>query len=236
MPYLGSGIRVKTLDPIERFSATAKRIGQSQTFEKIDLDGALDELKDLGEVLNQSFENLHQALEQQRHFVADASHELRTPLSSILLELEALVKQNDDPKALQEGLENCLSSTEHLMDLIEKLLMCARSDIGEVKLNLQPIHLDTIILNVVHMLKRKASKKDIQIETCLDSIYVKLDAERFKQAISNLVNNTIAHCPQGTTCLISAQSKENQAHIIVEDNGPGIDNTAIEHIFDRYLS
>jgi len=220
-----------TLKPVARFSEAAKKISTSEKPELIDLEGTHDELLDLGRTLNSAFERLHLALQKQRSLTADASHELRTPISIILLELESALRKERTPEEYQERIQSSLEATQHLKNLVETLLVLARSDMGGLALDRQPTDLKSLVKEVAQLMAPKLESARSSLTLELESCIREVDDERTMQVLINLLQNTLQHTPSGTDITIRLKS---EGTLTVSDDGPGIPDHAVKHIFDRF--
>src|SRR4051795_5646412 len=128
---LGWAMAGRMLRPLQRITATAKRVSQDNLDERIGLEGPRDELKELADTFDGMLGRLSGAFASQRRFVANASHELRTPLTVIRTELEVALADPDattgDLRAMAETVRDATLATERL---IQALLTLARSDGG----------------------------------------------------------------------------------------------------------
>lgn len=222
------------LKPLGHFANTARRISREQNLERIELEGVESELRELGEILNESFERMHYSLQQQRNFTADASHELRTPISIILLELESALRKERDAEAYRERIQSALETTEQLMHLVDSLLVLARSDASFTQLHTQEQDLSECCKEAVQLLEPKALEHNIAIQTECESIVITFDAERMRQVLINLINNALQYAGRGAKVCVRLEREGNNAQLSVSDDGPGIDTTNSEHIFDRF--
>lgn len=224
----------KSLAPIQSFTDIARRISQGDHFESIDLAGTEHELRDLGVVLNQAFQRLHYALKQQRNLTADASHELRTPISVILLELESALRKERSPEEYKERLQSALETTEQLKQLVESLMVLARSDAGFDQMNLESCDLAGTCNEVLQLLAPKAREAKITLKGELNPLTAAVDAERLKQVLINLINNGLQYAGPGATIQLSLKSDEKHALINVDDDGSGIPEASQARLFDRF--
>ena len=121
----------KMLRPIRTITRTAKRISSTNLHERLALDGPEDELKELGDTLDDLFGRLEAAFYAQRHFVANASHELRTPVTAERTLLEVALDDPDTTVATwRSTAKEVLASTAEQALLIEALLTLASSESG----------------------------------------------------------------------------------------------------------
>jgi len=121
----------RMLRPIRTITRTARRISSTSLHERLALDGPQDELKELGDTLDDLFGRLDAAFEAQRQFVANASHELRAPLTRqrALIQV-ALADPDADPSSLRAAHERVLASEQHLEQMIDGLLTLTRGQAG----------------------------------------------------------------------------------------------------------
>ena len=121
----------RMLRPIRTITRTARRISSASLHERLALDGPQDELKELGDTLDDLFDRLEASFEAQRQFAANASHELRTPLARqrALIQV-ALADPQASFSSLRAAHERVLASEQHLEQMIEALLTLTRGQAG----------------------------------------------------------------------------------------------------------
>jgi signal transduction histidine kinase len=128
---LGWAVAGRVLRPLQRITATAKRVSQDNLGERIAMEGPRDELRELADTFDGMLGRLSAAFASQRRFVANASHELRTPLSVIRTEVDVTLADrhatNAELRAMAEAVRDASIATERL---IQALLTLARSDAG----------------------------------------------------------------------------------------------------------
>jgi signal transduction histidine kinase len=121
----------RALRPIEDVTAAARRVSDDRLDERLALDGPHDEVRELADTFDAMLDRLAEGIGAQRRFVANASHELRTPLTAIRTEVDVTLT---DPDASREELramgESVLAGADELDDLLEALLVLARSQRG----------------------------------------------------------------------------------------------------------
>ena len=173
-------------------------------------------------------------------FLANMSHELRTPLNSIIGFSEML---NDETfgelnKKQSKYINNILSSSKHLLDLINDILDLSKVESGEDSLDLTTINLSRILELSMTMLKQKAYKHNIKmhlnIDNELEDITFQGDERKIKQILFNLLSNAVKFTPDGGRVDLNAEIKESKLQISVSDTGIGIDEEAKEKIFDKF--
>ncbi|GAP10030.1 signal transduction histidine kinase [Bellilinea caldifistulae] len=192
---------------------------------------AQDEVSRLIRAFNQTLERLEKLFDTQRRFLADVSHELRTPLTVIKGEVGLMRLTNELD---EESLRNIEKEVDRLTRLVGDLLLLAQAESGQLPLDLKPVELDTILLEVLQQMQILASGKvNLRLEE-IDQVMVRGDRDRLKQVILNLVANAINYTPAGGEVRLSLSRQGGQSCLMVEDTGPGIPPEDLPHIFDRF--
>ena len=202
------------------------RIGQSG-----DQDSR-DELHALSQTLDKMLERLQGAFERERQFTSDVAHELRTPLNSIQMQGEYALSCGDIEEK-DEAVARILEKNEEMRTLVAQLLMIARLDAGQISLDEQ-VALAPMIMEIAEDLSPVAQEKDIQIETSLAEVMIGGNRAMLTRAVINLMDNAIRYGREGGKVWITLGQERDAAVITVEDNGCGMDETALEHVFDRF--
>ncbi len=127
---LGYALATAALRPVEAMRVEASAISGSDPERRLPLPSSRDEIRRLGETLNEMLDRLELALERERAFVADASHELRTPLAALQTELELALRRPRTAEELESAVRSAADETDRLVGLAEDLLLVARADRG----------------------------------------------------------------------------------------------------------
>jgi signal transduction histidine kinase len=169
------------------------------------------------------------AMEKQRLFVADASHELRTPLSILLSSVDMLNGKNDIQVLAQSMKEEILN----MRDLTNSLLTLARSDGEDIKR--AAFDLSEVSRSAVSTMRALANGKNIKIVPSVeDGIQAYGDGMKIGQLIGILADNAIKYSPENSVVRLDVRARHGIAEIAVTDQGKGIPEEHLEHIFDRF--
>lgn len=182
-------------------------------------------------------EKLKQLDKMKTEFVANISHELRTPLTAIKAYTETLLNMEVDRESQREFLETVYEQSERLESLLNDLLDFTLIESGTMELEYSEFDLCELIKEVVENLKQLAEKYKVKINVNCESISISADKRRIKQAIHNLVDNSIKFSDKSKEeryVNISVEKKEENLSIIIEDNGIGISQEDKEKIFEKF--
>ena len=178
---------------------------------------------------------LHQSLKHIKRFSSDVSHELKTPLTAIKGELEVALKENRSKEEYRSVLSSCLEEVDKVQSIVKNLLMLTYIEKESLKNKFVTHALDDILLRAVDELIVMASQKKINLEiTQLDIIQLKCDDILLKTVFTNLIENAIKYSPSHTTITLSLIKEEHSALFCIEDEGSGIEEDKLPHIFERF--
>ncbi len=232
--YILSG---RSLRPLSRITHTARGIGLSRDLsDRIELPRTGDEVQDLAETFNAMMNRLDDAFTAERRFVSDASHELRTPLTALRGNAEILLRQveagDTNRDEAVEILTDIRDESERMGRLVENLLTLARADVGwRPELGLVP--LDQVASDASRIAHRIAGKHEFAFEI-QDELDVIGNADQLKQLMLILLDNAFTYTPDASKVSLSVAGEDGVARIVVTDTGPGIPESQLTRIFDRF--
>ncbi len=172
-------------------------------------------------------------MESQRAFVADASHELRTPLSLIRANAEMMQRHPEatDPASV----EDIIKETDRLAYLVSQLLTLARSDAADAPLEKTPIDVNHLASDITRQMKLLADEKQISVNLHADgAATVQGDEQRLGELLLILLDNSIKYTDAGGAVDVSVARSNGRVQIAVSDNGVGIPQESLPHVFDRF--
>src|SRR5439155_14979406 len=162
--------------------------------EQLPLPRAQDEIRRLGETLNEMLDRLRRSFERERRFVADASHELRTPVAVIKTELEGALRSGDFGPEVRESLVAAVEECDHLAQLAEDLLVIARASEGELPVQREELQIRPLLEGVRERFVDRAEQQGRRIRIDADDDRrLSADPLRLRQALGNLVDNALRH-------------------------------------------
>ncbi|MGW2382196.1 HAMP domain-containing sensor histidine kinase [Streptomyces sp. NPDC001658] len=236
--------------PLRKVAATATRVseltlhtGEVNLSERVP-EAECDPHTEVGQVgaaLNRMLDHVHGALHARqqsemrvRQFVADASHELRTPLASIrgYAELTRRGREEVGPDT-RHSLGRIESEAGRMSLLVEDLLLLARLDAGR-PLQFEQTDLVPLVVDTISDARAAGMEHTWRLDLPDEPALVSGDAARLQQVLINLLGNARKHTPPGTTVTARVQRRGPWMCVDVEDNGQGIPEDLLPHVFERF--
>ena len=165
-------------------------------------------------------------------FVANVSHEFKTPLANIKGSAE-LIKTCSDKARVEEYCDDIISSVTNLTDLTSNILRISKLENHSI-LQTNDFRLDEQIRQAIIIMERKWSEKNINLDIDLDEVTIFYDESLFAQVWQNLISNAIKFTEDNGEISIILKKYEDEAVFTIKDNGIGMNEEVISHIFDKF--
>lgn len=229
---IGYLVMGRCLRPIRTMISGAQRITAGHVHERLPAAPARDELGELTETLNQMLDELDAAFQRERRFTSDASHELRTPVAVIQACAEELCTHDELSAEMKNPLHSIRIECRRMQRLIEQMLMLTRAQEGRLHLNLEPISVADVLESVRDALADIAADSDIRIAVHAPAeLTVMADQSLL---MLNLTESAIKYGRPHGHVELSAQGTPEGIEILVRDDGIGIPEKDLPHIFERF--
>jgi signal transduction histidine kinase len=217
------------LGPVEAIRAQVASISSTDLEQRVPVPDTRDEIAHLAATMNAMLARLERGRAAQHRLVSDASHELRSPLSTITTALELAAGR---PELIDDELidESLLPEARRMHQLIEDLLLLARSDEGAMQLRHDDVDIDDLLLAEASRLRGIGS---VHTVTHIQACRTIGDRAALARLVRNLVDNAVRHA-SGTVTL-DCHPASGHAVVRIADDGPGIPARDRDRIFERFV-
>ncbi len=228
------------LEPIARLSAAMGEIRSDRLSRRLGWTDRSDELGSLARSFDAMLDRLEDGFARERQFISDASHELKTPLTVINANAQMLERWADrDPAVRAESLRAIREESASLAAMINGMLLLAKAESGD-DIPREPLALDGVVAEAVRSARPRAEAKGLILDFVSadrdgeGGPVVRGDANLLRQLFTNLIDNAIKFTEIGSV-VVTVGVGASDATVEVRDTGIGIDDEAIERVFDRFF-
>jgi two-component system sensor histidine kinase MprB len=227
--WAGASIARSGLRPVERLTAAAERVAATGRPDPIQVEGD-DEIARLAHAFNAMLTALDDAQLRQRRLVADAGHELRTPLTSLRTNIDLLAQSDRegglDPAERTDLIHDMRAQLEELSTLVADLMELAREDPPPA--TRESFDLAEVVRDSVNRVRRRAPELGFSVD--LRPWLVEGDPQLLGRAVTNLLDNAAGWSPPHGVVTVTLRD----GALEVSDEGPGIADVDLPHVFDRF--
>lgn len=233
--FAGRMFAQKALSPVDKMVAQIRNIRSSNLHLRVGQVKSKDEIYELIDNFNRLLAHLQNAFELQQTFVANASHELRTPLTSIMGEVEVALDKPRDTQEYERVLRSIANDGGRLQETITSLMELAQVDLHYTQAILSPVRVDELIWELEeHWTGRKGpGMLKIQVANLPEDeevLTISAHKSMLYIALNNLIDNAFKYsAPHPVT--LNFEATDSHIKIAVTDQGPGIEEEAVEKIF-----
>ncbi len=223
------------LKPVERLRVEVSDLTVRDAPGTLAVPRTHDEISALATTMNQLLARIRTSLERERSLVADASHELRTPFAVLQGELELAQRPGRSRDELLATVQVAAEEVARLTRIADDLLLLSRGDQGQLPIT-------PVVVSVHDYLEGIADHAHSRIVehgmTCQvdarSSLRARLDPDRMRQVVDNLIDNALRYCPPGSAIELRAGAVDRDLWLEVADDGPGFDPAFLPHAFERF--
>jgi signal transduction histidine kinase len=223
----------------EKGRTHAEARGATAELERIDAETASGKFEVLAGENARLYEQAQKAISVREHILAIVSHDLRSPLQTILMTTSSLVKTTtpeEEQGRLPQALARIQRASRRMLRLIEDLLDFASIEAGQLAIKRRRQDPGSLVLETLASFESIAQEKRLlltgNIEPQLPKVYC--DRDRILQVLANLVSNATNATAEGGHILVRVEARGPELLFAVSDDGQGIGEEDVEHLFDRY--
>ncbi|MGW1194868.1 sensor histidine kinase [Streptomyces sp. NPDC002536] len=228
----GYAMAGRVLSPLGKITRTARRVAGTDLSRRIELGGPDDELKELSDTFDEMLDRLERAFTAQQRFVANASHELRTPLAINRTLLEVSLSDPGASPELQQLGKTLLATNERSEQLVEGLLLLARSE-NEI-VDRKPVDLAEVASQAMDQARSEAQERGVELRGTRQPAVVQGNGVLLERIALNLVQNAVRYNVPDGWVEVTTQIRPGQAVLVVENTGPVVPAYEVDNIFEPF--
>lgn len=219
---------------ITNLSLQIRQISSKNLDKRISSTSSDDEIGQLGSSFNELLDRLDVAFKRERQFIADVAHEMKTPIATLRSSFEVTLQKERSNEEYKKIITDSISETDRLTTTLKDVLDLAWSEVPNESLR-DRFDLSELMYEMSEIAQKLAIKKQISvIYTIAPHIQMLGFRERLGRAILNIIDNAMKYTSHKGRVHISLIREYNNALITIKDNGQGIEESELEHIFDRF--
>ena len=224
------------VQPVEEMTAAAERVTAERLDQRVPVPPVADEIQRHARVLNATLDRLELSYQQALRFSGDASHELKTPLTVLRASIEAVLDSPTLGDSEREAISGLLLQTRRLTNITTSLLLLARADAGRLTLDLAEHDLALLTEGCAEDARIVAESRNITVECALPkTALARVDAIRFSQIASNLLDNAVKYNRDGGEVRVSLVNGGDSLRLSVANTGSGIPLEHRARLFERFF-
>ena len=202
------------------------------------IDEAEQEVLNWAKSNKDEIDDLKKLEEYRRNFLGNISHELKTPIFNIQGYLYTLIDGDiDDNQITQRYLNRAASNVERLNTIVQDLEQISRLEGGQLEMELHRFDVQALVQEIYDEIEIKAQENEIALqfkEGNNRAFHAIGDREQIRQVLTNLISNSVKYGKKGGTTRTGFYNMENQVLVEISDNGIGISEEHLPHLFDRF--
>lgn len=231
---LGLTFAIRGQRRLDVIAGTLDNVSRGALAARIPTTGRNDDIDILVGRVNSALDRLASLVDGMRQVSVDIAHELKTPLNRLNIVLSGAAQTAGGDEDMTAQLEEAQAEVNRIIIIFDAMLRIAQIESGARKARFTSVALGPLIENLADAYGPVAAEQGHQLRATFDAAgTVSGDRDLLMQAVANLIENAIRHCPKGAAIKLEGRSERREALITVSDNGPGIPDADKPHVFDR---
>lgn len=232
--FLAVNIIRYSIKPLKDFSDEVNSITYESLEKRINSEDKVKELRDIVVSFNNMLERIEKSFQLEKLIISEASHQLKTPITIIKTYCDITLQNKRTIEEYIDSLNEIREVSNGMGNLAKNLLTLAKIDSAKGK-SFSKISINECIDTAINISDILINSKNIILEKKLeDNIFIYGDKEKFTELLINLVDNSIKYNKQNGKIVIDLFKKEDKCYLIIADNGIGIKEEDLKHIFERF--
>ncbi|MCR5620128.1 MAG: HAMP domain-containing histidine kinase, partial [Lachnospiraceae bacterium] len=228
---------------LNRLAKGAKRMAEGNLSSPVDTKHMLYDFKTIGNCINSTGEGLEIALADRMkserfktELISNVSHDIKTPLTSIISYVELLKEQPEGEPANREYLETLERQSVKLKKLLEDLIEASKASTGNLKAELEPCNVNTVLHQVIgeYQEKLSASELDLRVSVPEEPISIMADTKHLQRVLDNLFVNVSKYSQPGTRVYVNLSAGTDEAAIEIKNTSKESLNMTSDELLERF--
>jgi signal transduction histidine kinase len=225
----------RTLLRVQRITDTVAQIGSEDLGKRLPEPVSSDEISRLAKTFNHMLDRLQSSVNELRSVTDAVAHDLKSPLTSIRGALESVLSSEPNEK-WRDSVGDAIEGVDRLLSTLDTTLDIAEAQAGALRLDRSLVDLSAALRQVVDLYQPAMDERHHELMVDFeDHVVADADWGLLNRVLTNLVENEIAHLPEGCQITIRLRSREGSAKLVIEDNGPGFPPDISTRAFERFV-
>ncbi len=225
----------RTLLRVQRITDAVARIGSEDLGQRLPQPVNSDEISRLAKTFNHMLDRIQSSVNEIRSVTDAVAHDLKSPVTSIRGSLESVLSSEPNEK-WRDAVGDAIEGLDRLLNSLDTTLDVAEAQAGALHLDRTTVDLSAVVGQLADLYKPAIEERHHKFILDLeDHVIVNADGVLLNRVLSNLIENEIAHLPEGCQITIRLRSEEGSAIVVVEDNGPGFPPDISRRAFERFV-
>ncbi|HWF39849.1 MAG TPA: ATP-binding protein [Candidatus Acidoferrales bacterium] len=225
----------RTLLRVQSITDTVARLGSGDLAERLPEPVNADEISRLAQTFNHMLDRIQSSVNELRSVTDAVAHDLKSPVTSIRAALESALS-NEPSEHSRDALCEAIEGLDRLLVLLNTTLDVAEAQAGALRLDRESVDLSGAIRQIIDLYQPALDQKQHTIELDLeDGVFIEADCHLMNRALTNLIENELAHLPAACRIAIRLSSKDGSAALTIQDNGPGFPPDIGARALERFV-
>lgn len=232
---IGWFLAKQALNDMKEVTQTAEDISKGSYDRRVQIKAQFDEIRRLGDAFNRMLDRIQNLLKSMREINDNIAHDLRSPLARIRGIAEMTLTDDKSISDYKNMAVSTIEECDSLIDMINAMLDITEAEAGVNGILDEDLDFVELISDACELFRPMADEKMIELKVILPEILTfKGNRKKMQRIVTNILENSIKYTPEHGTVTVSAKADDGEVQIIFKDNGTGISQLDLPHIFERF--